>query len=111
MRSKEHLGWNLFQRTVTLLLIVCVVLLAMIASLTWSYLSTISRDIALAHAESARALLAVNEQQKAANVRLDALRGELSSNQTAIRDELHTLNEKASVAGAPILPQKNNSQQ
>ena len=93
MRRKEHLtGWNLFQRAVTLLLIACVVLLALFATLMWSYLAAISRDVALAtsnHAESARALLSMNEQQKASNVRLDAMRGELSANLTAIRDELH----------------------
>ena len=71
-------------------------------------LAAISREIAVAtsnHSESVRALLAMNEQQAASNVRLDALRGETNLNLRAIRDELHALNEKASVAGNVEPPQ------
>ena len=109
MRSKEHLAdWDLFQRAVSLLLVACVVLVAVFTTVTWIYLAAISREIAVAtsnHSESVRALLAMNEQQAASNVRLDALRGETNLNLRAIRDELHALNEKASVAGNVKPPQ------
>jgi hypothetical protein len=86
----------------------CVVLMAVFTTVTWIYLAAISREIAVAtstHSESVRALLAMNEQQAASNVRLDALRGETNLNLRAIRDELHALNEKASVAGNVKPPQ------
>jgi hypothetical protein len=108
MRSKEHVtDWNLAQRAATLLLAGCLVLLALLTTVTWFYLAAMSRDTALAaaaQAESARALLA-------SNARLDAIRGELNSELIAIRDELNALNEKASVAAMPTLLPSGNSQQ
>ena len=109
MRSKEHLAdWYLFQRAVTLLLVACVVLMAVFTTVTWIYFAAISREIAVAtsnYSESVRAVLAMNEQQAASNMRLDALRGETNLNLRAIRDELHALNEKASLAGDVKPPQ------
>ncbi len=100
-------GWGLFQWSVTLLLIACVTLLTAHAVLTWLYVSAINRAVNVVttnQAETVRALLAVKEQQLASNTRLDA-------NLKAIRDELHALNEKASIAAGVTPPEKGGSQQ
>ena len=109
MRSKEQFAdQDLFQRTVTVLLAACVLLMAASTTVTWSYLAAISREITVAtsgQAESVRALSAMNGQQTAANLTLDAVRGETNLNLRAIRDELQALNQKASVAGDVKPPQ------
>jgi hypothetical protein len=114
MRSKEHIvDWDFSQRPATLLLVACVVLMAVLLVVTWIYLAAISRDIAIAasnQSESVRTLLAMSEQQAAANMRLDAVRGETNLNLRAIREELHALNEKASVAADTKPPQNSNAQ-
>jgi type II secretory pathway component PulJ len=114
MRNKEHIvDLDFSQRPATLLLVACVVLMAVLLVVTWIYLAAISRDIAIAasnQSESARALIAMSEQQAAANMRLDAVRGETNLNLRAIREQLHTLNEKASVAADVIPPQNTNTQ-
>lgn len=111
---KEHLGsFNLFQRAMTLLLTVCVILLAGYAALTWFYLSAMRRDMAVLISNQAaieRSLLAIQEQQVASNARMDTLRGELSSNLNAIREELQSLNEKASSAAEVTPPSGSGSQ-
>src|SRR5262245_38232011 len=95
MRTKEPFAdKDLFQRTVTILLAACVLLMAASTALIWIYLAAINREIGVAtssQSESVRALLA-------ANVSLDAVRGETNLNLRAIRDELHALNQKASIA-------------
>ena len=108
MRTREHLKeWNLFQRAVTLLLAACVILLTAYAALAWFYLSALSRDIAVLssnQAETGRAFLSIKQQQ-AASI-LDAMRGDLSSNLNAIRQELRSLDEKASKAAEVTPPPK-----
>jgi hypothetical protein len=82
-------------------------LLAAYTALTWFYLAAIRWDMAVLtsnQAETGRAFLAIKEQQAASNMRLDALRGELSSDLNAIRKELQALNEKASVASEVTPP-------
>jgi hypothetical protein len=95
MCSKEQFAdQDFFKKTVTGLLIVCVLLMIVSTTVTWIYLAAISREITVAtsgQSESIRALMA-------ANVSLDAVRGETNLNLRAIRDELHALNQKASVA-------------
>lgn len=109
MRSKEQFAdQDLFQRTVTVLLVACVLLMAVSTTVTWSYLAAISREITVAtrsQSESVRALSTMNEQQAAANLTIDAVRGETNLNLRAIRDELQALNRKASVAGDVKPPQ------
>jgi hypothetical protein len=86
--------------------------MAVLTTVTWIYLASLSRGITVSmsnQAESVRALLAINERQAAANVSLDAVRGETNLNLRAIRDELHVLNEKASVAG-DVKPPQNGRQ-
>ena len=110
---KKIEGWGLFERAVTLLLAACVTLLAAQAVVTWFYVSAISRDlnaVTANQAEMARAFLAVKQQQAASNPSLDAVRAELSSNLKAIRDELHALNEKASIAAGVTPPEPGGSQ-
>ena len=110
---KEIKGWGLFERAVTLLLAACMTLLAAQAALTWFYVSAISRDINVVttnQAETARALLAMKEQQAAANTSFDAVRHELSSNLSAVRDELRALNEKASIAAGVTPPETGGAQ-
>ena len=110
---KKIEGWGLFERAVTLLLAACVTLLAAQAVLTWFYVSAISRDLNVVtanQAETARAFLAVKQQQAASNPSLDAVRAELSSNLKAIRDELDALNEKASIAAGVTPPETGGSQ-
>jgi hypothetical protein len=92
---------------VTLLLITSVTLLAAHAMLTWLYVSAINRGLNVVttnQVETVRALLAVEGQQAASNVRLDA-------NLKAMRDDLHALNEKASIAAGVTPPEKGSSQQ
>jgi hypothetical protein len=95
MRTNEPFAdKDLFQRTVTVLLAACVLLMAASTAVTWIYLAAINREITVAtssQSESVRALLA-------ANVTLDAVRGETNLNLRAMRDELHALNQKASIA-------------
>jgi len=102
MRSKEQFAdHDFFKKTVTVLLIACVLLMIVSTTVTWIYLAAISREITVAtsgQSESIRALMA-------ANVSLDAVRGETNLNLRAIRDELHALNQKASVAGDVKPPQ------
>jgi Tfp pilus assembly protein PilO len=108
---KEIGGWGLFERAVTLLLAACVTLLAAQTALTWFYVSA-SRDINLVTTDqaTARALLAVKEQQAASNTRLDAIRDELHSNLSAVRDQLRALNEKASIVAGVTPPETGGSQ-
>ena len=114
MRSKEPIvDWDFSQPPATLLLVACAALMAVLLAVTWIYLAAISRDIAIAtsnQSESVRALIAMSEQQAAANMRLDAVRGETNLNLKAIREELHALNEKASVAADVKPPQNSNTQ-
>jgi hypothetical protein len=105
---KKPVGWGLFEWVPTLLLAACVTLLAACGALVWVYLSAISRDIDVVagnQAEIARTLLAVKEQQAASSM-------ELNSTLKALRDELHALNEKASIAAGvtPPAPARGDSQ-
>jgi hypothetical protein len=84
------------------LLAACVTLLAAQAVLTWLVTAN--------QAETARAFLAVKQQQAASTPSLDAVRAELISNLKAIRDELHALNEKASIAAGVTPPETGGSQ-
>ena len=102
--------WGMYQWAVSTLLALCALMLTACVALTWSYLSAISRDLDILNANlsvSGGPLLAIKEQQAAANTRLDAIRGELSSNLNAITEELRALNEKASVA-TDVSPPANN---
>ncbi len=103
MRSKEQFAnQDLFKKTVTVLFIACVLVMVVSTTVTWIYLAAISREITVAtsvQSESIRALMT-------ANVSLDAVRGETNLNLRAIRDELHALNQKASVA-EDVKPPKN----
>ena len=109
MRSKEQFAdQDLFQRTMTVLLVACVLLMAVSTTVTWIYLAAISREItviASSQSESVRTLSAMNGQQAAANLTLDAVRGETNLNLRAIRDELKVLNQKALIAGDVKPPQ------
>jgi hypothetical protein len=100
---KEPVGWGLFEWAVTLLLTACAALLTACAILTSFYLSAIRGDINSVVADNqieiGRALLAVKEQQVLSNSKLDAM-----------RDELHALNEKASIAAGVTPPARNGSQ-
>jgi Tfp pilus assembly protein PilO len=105
--------WGVFERVVTLLLAACVILLAAQAALTWFYVSGITQEIQVVsanQAETARALLAEKTQQATPNPEFDAVVDELHSNLSAIRDELHALNEKASIAAGVTPPQTGGSQ-
>src|SRR4029078_8371025 len=96
--SKETRGGGLFERLVALLLAGCATVLAGQAALIWFYVSAITQDIHILtanQAEAMRALLAVKTQQSEP-ARLDTVLHELQSNLSAIREELHALNEKAS---------------
>ena len=94
MRSKEQFAdQDLFQRTVTVLLVACVLLMAVSTTVTWIYLAAISREITVAtssQSESVRALSTMNEQQAAAALTLDAVRGETNLNLRAIRDGIRS---------------------
>ena len=95
---------DFFQRAVTLLLTVCVMLF--LSCLWWFYLSATSRDIAILtsnQAETGQAFLALKQQQ-------DAMRGELDMNLNAIGQELRPLNEKASKAADVTRPPSGGSQ-
>jgi len=95
-RSEEPVGWRFFEWSVTALLIICAVLIAVCVALMWSYLpaiSTISNSSVTKYpAETEGALSGLKEQQALTNSKLDA-----------IRDELRALNEKAAGA-ASIAP-------
>jgi hypothetical protein len=109
--SKETRRWGLFERVVTLLLAARVTVLAVQAALVWFYVSAVTQDIHVVmanQAETMRASVAEKTQQPA-NAGLDAVIDELHSNLGAIRDELHALNEKASIAAAVTPPQTSGS--
>ena len=82
MRSKEQFAdQDFFKKTVTVLLIACVLLMIASTTVTWIYLAAINREITVAtsgQSESIRALMA-------ANVSLDAVRGETNLNLRATR--------------------------
>jgi hypothetical protein len=110
--SKETRGWGLFERLVVLLLAGCATVLAGQAALIWFYVSAITLDIHILtanQAEAMRALLAVKTQQSEP-ARLDTVLHELQSNLSAIREELHALNEKASRAADVTPPETSRSQ-
>lgn len=105
-RIKETGPWGPYERAVMLLLAACVTLLAAQAALIWFY--GVTRDnsaVTPNQADTATVLLAVKEQQAASNMRLETMMGELHSDMSAIRDELHALNAKASVAAGVTPPQ------
>ena len=64
MRSKEQFAdHDFFKKTVTVLLIACVLLMIVPTTVTWIYLAAISREITVAtsgQSESIRALMAAN---------------------------------------------------
>ena len=106
-------GWGVYRWALITLLALCALMLTACVAMTWSYLSAIDRDLDILtarHSESAGPWLAIKEEQAAANTRLDALRGELSSNLNAITEELRALNEKASVATDITPPAKSSTQ-
>jgi hypothetical protein len=90
----------------------CATVLAGQAALIWFYVSAITQDIHILtanQAETMRALLAVKTQQPASNATLDTVLHELQ-NLSAIREELHALNEKASRAADVTPPRTSGSQ-
>ena len=98
-RTGEPVGWRSFEWAVTALLTICAALLAVCASLMWSYLpatsttannsSSVTKD----QAETEAALSGLKEQQILTNSKLDA-----------IRDELRALNQKAAGAASTAPP-------
>jgi hypothetical protein len=107
--TEETRRWGLYERLVVLLLAGCVTVLAGQAALVWFYVSAITQDIQILtanQAETTRALLAVKTQQPAT---LDTVLHELQSNLSAIREELHALNEKASKAADVTPPETSGS--
>ena len=101
--SKEVARWGIFEWIVTLLLTTCAALLAACAVLAWLYLPAVSGEInssvvAKNEMETGSAILSFKEQQVLSNLKLDA-----------IRNELHTLNEKAAGASGVIPPRSDGS--
>jgi hypothetical protein len=106
--------WTFYQRTIILLLAACAMLLAVSAGIIWFFLSGLTQNVAVLtrhNAETGRAWLSIIELQKAANMKLDFVGVEMTSNLDAIRDELHALNDKASVAAEVKPPEIGSYQQ
>ena len=97
-RSEGSVGWRSFEWSVTVLLAICALLLAVCAALMWSYLPAISTtanssSVTKYPAETEGALPELKEQQALTNSKLDA-----------IRDELRALNQKAAGAASVAPP-------
>jgi hypothetical protein len=91
-----------FAWVVTLLLTACTGLLATCTALMWMYVSALkdsSNVVTANQIEIGRALLVLKEQQIISNSKLDL-----------IREELHALNEKASIA-ADVKPPADSAPQ
>ena len=100
-RSQEPIGWRSFEWSVTALLALCAILLALCAWLMWAYLPATSTTAnnsssSVPKDQGATEAAALKEQQVLMNSKLDA-----------IRDELRALNQKAAGAastGPPSTP-------